>query len=147
MFFTAIKTWASAKIIPIAFIATGLLAATAGTFFVMYKLEAKNLVIASSQVQTISKERDQIKGEYEGLQAQLEDERKRHAALEAEQQKNFDDFMKRQAELDKQKNDKVKKAEVKKNPKFYEEERQKAVNEYMNRMNCLSGNSVSCSKL
>ena len=145
--FTFIKTWLSGKMVVVAIIAGGILVASLGTMTVLYKLKDKDYQIATGQVSTLAGEKAAIKSELDGLNEQLKNERERHLQLEADLKQIHKDYVQRQADLEKQKKDIVKKGVAKGNPKAYELEVQKASDDYMNRMNCITGNAASCSKL
>lgn len=143
---TLIKSWFGAKMIPIAIITGSILVASLGTMTVLYKLKDKDLQLKSGEVATLVVEKTKIKAELDGLTEQLKNERERHIQLEADLKKLHSDYVSRQADLEKQKKNIERKGMAKKNPKAYEIEVQKATDDYINRMNCITGNAASCSK-
>lgn len=130
----------------IAILTGSILVASLGTMTILYKLKDKDYQIATGQVSELVVQKKAISDELEGLNQQLKDERARHAQLESDLKQTQLDYILRQKELEEKKRNQATKGDAKKNPKAYELESQKALDNYINRMNCISGNVTSCSK-
>lgn len=138
--FTVIKMWLGQHFLPILLIVgSALVFSLVGvSYLYSQKIESYN---------ELAKANDSVVKELGGLRVQLEEERIRHQELEERQRQTYQDFLSRQEKLNAMKNDKKKKEEIKKNVEQYELEVQKNLNDYTKRMNCLSGNSASCSRI
>lgn len=145
--FDVIKAWFSGKIVIVAVVVGSVLLASLGLMTFLYHDTSKQLYEQVDKNGTLVANNASLKLNIESLTQQLEDEKKRHEQLEATKQQIFDEYVKRQEELEKMKVDPVKKAQATKNPSAYEKEVQKALDDYQNRMNCITGNTVSCSRL
>lgn len=143
----AIKAFLSTKMTLVLIIVGSILIASLGTMTVLYKLKVKDYQIQAGTVKEITQERDTLKTDLSNLNLQIADERKRHEKLVADMKQTYDEFSKKQQDLIKKKNDVIIKELAKKDPKNYEKQAQELLNNYTNRMNCISGNKSACSRI
>lgn len=147
MFLQTLKLWIQTKSLPIViFIGSVLITALVG-MTVLYKFKVKDYNLQVEQNSQLVIKNEKIQEELNGINEQIAEERKRHAKLEADQKKAYEEFAKRQQELNDKKKDPISKQNALKDPKKYQEESQKLLDNFNDRMNCLSGNKLSCSKI
>lgn len=134
------KTWFSKYLIPVAVVLGSSLAFSLVGVSYLYsqKIESYNELVKTN---------DATVKELGGLRVQIEEERIRHRELEEKQKMAYDDFLMRQKVLNENKNDKQKKADAIKNKDQYEAEVKRNLEDFTKRMNCLSGNKASCSRI
>lgn len=134
------KAWFSKYLIPVAVVVGSALAFSLVGVSYLYsqKVDSYNELVRTN---------DATVKELGGLRIQIEEERIRHKELEEKQKLAYADFLQRQQVLSSNKNDKVKKEQAAKNKEQYEAEVQKNLEDFTKRMNCLSGNKASCSRI
>lgn len=142
-----IVLWLKGKIVWVFVILSSVLLAAVLTMGLLYKDKSEKYDEQVKAVGTLTTEKKTLSLQIESLNAQIEDERQRHAALEAKQKETYDDFVARQSKLAAEQKDQKKKAEVKAKPNVYQIEVQKALEDYQNRMNCITGNTLACTKI
>ncbi len=138
--FTVVKLWLGKYLIPILVVTGSVLVFSLVGVGYLYnqKINSYNELVKAN---------DTVVKELGGLRVQLVEERIRHQELEEKQRKTYQEFLSRQEKLNAMKNDKQRKDAAKKNKEQYELEVQKNLNDYTKRMNCLSGNTASCSRI
>ena len=137
--FNSIKTWFLSNFVLIAIVVASCLAfALAGVGY-LYLNKIEDFAV-------VSEKNGQLVIQIEQVNAQIEEERLRHRTLEAAQKQAYDDFIGAQNTLLLAKNDKAKKTQAVKDPLAYQKEVQKALTDYQNKMNCISGNTVACTR-
>lgn len=143
----AIMLWLKGKIVWVFVIVSSVLLAAVLTMGFLYKDKSEQYDKQVEKVGTLTTEKKTLSLQIESLNAQIEDERKRHNELEMKQKQTYDEFVERQSKLAAEQKDQKKKAEVKAKPEVYQIEVQKALEDYQNRMNCITGNTLACTKI
>lgn len=143
----AIMLWLKGKIVWVFVIVSSVLLAAVLTMGFLYKDKSEQYDKQVEKVGTLTTEKKTLSLQIESLNAQIEDERKRHNELEMKQKQTYDEFVERQSKLAAEQKDQKKKAEAKSKPEVYQIEVQKALEDYQNRMNCITGNTLACTKI
>lgn len=131
--------WFKSKAVPLTATLIAVLLVALLSVSALYALKSKDYEAKALEVTTVTQE-------LRGLKTQIEAEQKRNTLLNAQVNTAKANLQKRINELEALKKDKAKKESIKKDPSVYELESQKSLDDYMNRMSCVSGNLTLCTK-
>lgn len=131
--------WLKSKAVPLTATLIAVLLVALLSVSALYALKSKDYEAKALEVATVSQELTSLK-------TQIEDEKQRSALLNNQITTAKSNLQKKINELEALKKDKAKKESIKKNPSVYELETQKSLDDYMNRMSCISGNLTLCTK-
>lgn len=134
-----IMLWLKSKAVPLTATFIALLLVALLSVSALYALKSKDYEAKAIEVATVTEKLDDLKGK-------IEEEQRRNAVLNIQINTAKANLQKRINELDTLKKDKVYKETIKKAPEAYEIESQKSLDDYMNRMGCVSGNLTLCTK-
>lgn len=134
-----IMLWLKSKAVPLTATLIAILLVALLSVSALYALKSKDYEAKALEVASVTERID-------ALESQIKSEKERNALLNNQISTAKANLQKRINELDALKKDKVKKESIKKDPSIYEKESQKALDDYMKRISCVSGNLTLCTK-